>query len=66
MKKTASVPPEVDSVLENLAQKSHCTKAQVLKKAISLYKIAQEASKNNRKIAIVKENDELETEITGI
>ena len=64
--KNTVVSPEIDSALENLAKKSHCSKSQVLKKAISLYKIAQEASKNNRKIGIVKENDELEVEITGI
>lgn len=60
--------PQLDLILEGIANKSHCSKADILKKAIALMGIISEAKDRNDgcKFGIVEKNQELHTEIVGV
>ena len=46
------VSPELNQVLENLANETHTTKSDVLRKAIALMEVAVEARDNNQKLYV--------------
>ncbi|MBD2101911.1 DNA-binding protein [Leptolyngbya sp. FACHB-261] len=60
------VSPELNDVLEELAARSNGTKSDVLRKAITLMKVATDARDKGLKVGIVDENQHLVTEIVGI
>ncbi|MEH1849776.1 MAG: DNA-binding protein [Nostoc sp.] len=58
--------PEVYETLNNLAQQINGDNAEVLLKAIALLEIAVEAKQKGKHIWIADDDQNLETEITGI
>ena len=61
-----SVSPELNALLEQLAAAGHCTKSEVLRKAIALYDVAFEAKSQKRRIGILDQDKQLLTEIVGL
>jgi predicted transcriptional regulator len=60
------VSPELNDVLEDLADASHSTKSEVLRKAIALFDVASAAKQKNQKIGILDQDDKVVKEIVGI
>ena len=60
-----SLAPEVYSLLEDLAARSHGDKAEVFRKAIGLYKVALDAHDQGLRICAVAGDQEIETEFVG-
>ena len=58
--------PELNSTLEELAEQTHGTKSDVLRKAIALMEIAVRAKSEGRRFGIAKPEQELATEVVGI
>lgn len=63
---TLVVSPELNERLEQLASNSHTSKSEVLRKAIALFDLAAEAKAGKKRIGILDQNKQLETEIVGI
>ncbi|MBT9567914.1 MAG: hypothetical protein IV085_06405 [Thiobacillus sp.] len=49
-----------------MARYGHTTKSNVLRRAIALFDIAFEATRNKRYLGILDQNNNLETEIVGL
>lgn len=62
------VSQEIAEFIENLARDNQTTKADVMKRAIALLKVAHDEKKRHRSMGFVKEqnDDVLETKIVGI
>jgi predicted transcriptional regulator len=60
------ISSELNELLENLARYGHTTKSDVLRRAIALFDIAFEATRNNKHLGILDQNNNLETEIEGL
>jgi predicted transcriptional regulator len=60
------VSPALNGTLEDLAEKMHSTKSEVLRKAIALYEVAAEAKLRDQKMGILDKDDNLLTKIVGI
>jgi regulator of PEP synthase PpsR (kinase-PPPase family) len=60
------VSPELNDTLEELADRSHSTKSDVLRKAIALFEVASQAKQKNEKIGILDQDDKVIREIVGI
>jgi predicted transcriptional regulator len=60
------VSPELNDVLEDLAEISHSSKSEVLRKAIALFDVASTAKRKNQKIGILDQEDRVVKEIVGI
>lgn len=60
------VSPELNDVLEDLAETSHSSKSEVLRKAIALFDVASAAKQKNQKIGILDQEDKVVKEIVGI
>ncbi|WP_392535211.1 DNA-binding protein [Nostoc sp. C117] len=58
--------PKLYETINNLAQQMNGDRVEVLLKAIALLEIAVEAKQKNKHIWIADENQNLETQITGI
>jgi predicted transcriptional regulator len=58
--------PELNQKLEDLAEKSHASKSDVLRRAIMLLEVAVEAKEKGKKIGIASKEQTLETEIVGL
>ncbi len=58
--------PELNTMLEGLADKSGASKAEVLRRAIALMEVAVDAKKQGRKFGIAEKSEDLITEIIGI
>jgi predicted transcriptional regulator len=63
---TLVVSPELNERLEQLAANGHTSKSEVLRKAIALFDIVTEAKAEKKRIGILDQNKQLETEIVGI
>jgi len=63
---TLDISPETNEVIEGLAQSIGCSKSDVLRKAVSLLAIANEAKLAGRKFGIAEKDQPLATEIIGI
>jgi len=61
-----SVSPELNRRLEELAALGHSTKSEVLRKAIALFDLAATAKSENKRIGILDQSKQLETEIIGL
>ncbi len=60
------ISPELNTLLEQLADKTGGTKSDVLRKAISLMEVAVEAKRQGKKFGIAERDQQLSTEIIGL
>ena len=58
--------PQANIALESVASSRHTTKSDVLRKAIALVQVAEEARRANRKIGIFDTEANVFSEIVGI
>ena len=58
--------PQANSMLETLADDLQTTKSGVLRKALALVKVAEEAKRKNRKIGIFDTEQNVFSEIVGL
>lgn len=61
-----NLSPELDAVLDALAQETCSSRAEVLRRAIMLFKVAHEAKKDGKKFGVAAAGQVLETEIVGL
>ena len=61
-----AVSPELNERLEQLASSGHMTKSELLRRAIALFDVVAEAKSAKKRIGILDQNKNLETEIVGI
>jgi predicted transcriptional regulator len=61
-----AVSPELNDRLEQLAEASHTTKSEILRKAIALFDVVAEAKSEKKRFGILDQNKQLVTEIVGI
>ena len=57
--------PELDEYLEQLAVANHTSKRDILLKSIALFGLAVKAKAENKRIGILNQDKQLETEIEG-
>jgi predicted transcriptional regulator len=60
------VSPEVNDVLEQLADAVHGTKSEVLRRSIALFALAVQAKQQGKKIGIVEKEQLVSSEIVGL
>lgn len=60
------VSPELNERLETLAEQTHGTKSDVLRKAIALMDLAVQAKREGKRVGIAEGDQALSTEIVGI
>jgi predicted transcriptional regulator len=58
--------PQANTALESVASSQHTTKSDVLRKAIALVQVAEEARRANRKIGIFDTEANVFSEIVGL
>jgi predicted transcriptional regulator len=63
---TLTVSPELNETLEELAARSHSTKSDVLRRAITLLEVAAEAKARDEKLGLFDKDRKLVTEIVGL
>jgi predicted DNA-binding protein len=59
------VSGEMEERIEELAHRTGDTKAEVLNKAIGLYKLASDAARSGKRVVIVDDERDEENEIVG-
>ncbi|KPF71429.1 hypothetical protein IP88_10835 [alpha proteobacterium AAP81b] len=57
---------QTNALLEALANDLHTTKSGVMRKAIALVQVAEEAKRNNRKIGVMDSERNVFSEIIGL
>jgi predicted transcriptional regulator len=57
---------ETNEILERLANDSHVSKADILRKAIALMEVATDAKKRGQKFGVANKDQNLATEIVGL
>ncbi len=60
------ISPELNKLLEQLADWTGATKSEVLRKAIALMEVAVEAKRQGKKFGIAERDQQLSTEIIGL
>lgn len=60
------VSPQLNATLEELAEKTHGSKSDVLRRAIALMEVAVHAKEEGKKFGVANKDQELATEIVGI
>jgi hypothetical protein len=63
---TLDLSERADQLLERLALDSGTTKSEVLRRAIGLFEVAQEARLKGKRVGAVNEEGTLDTEFVGI
>ena len=58
--------PQANTALESVAASQHTTKSDVLRKAIALVQVAEEARRANRKIGVFDKEANVFSEIVGL
>ena len=58
--------PAANDLLEEIAASQHTTKSDVLRKAIGLVKLADDARRDNRKIGVFDTENNVFSEIVGL
>ena len=58
--------PQLNARLDELAEKAHATKSDVLRKALILYDVAAEAKEKGERLALIDKDRNVLTEIVGI
>ncbi len=61
-----TVSPELNRRLEQLAASGQTTKSEILRKAIALFDVVQQAQSDHKRIGILDQDSRLLTEIVGI
>ena len=61
-----TVSPALNARLEQWAAAGHCTKGEVLRKAIALYEVAVDAQSHQQRLGIVDQNRQVLAEIVGL
>ena len=62
---TLDLSPEVNALLDNLANQIHGTKGDVLRKAVGLFKLSMDARRKGLRVGTIGPDQELETEFVG-
>lgn len=60
------VSPQLNAKLEELAEKLHGSKSDVLRRAVALMDVAVQAKEEGKKFGVANKDQELATEIVGI
>ncbi len=60
-----TISPELDAILDNMAEEVHGSKGDAILKALALFKIALDAKKEGKRIGILDDELNVEQEITG-
>lgn len=60
-----NVSDDLNQALERMAAETETTKSEILRKALTLYEVAREGSKEGKKISLV-DGDKVVTEIVGL
>ncbi len=60
------VPNELNQVLEEISDSTGGSKTDVIRQAIALMKVAQDAKRQGRHLGLVSDSRKLETEIIGL
>jgi predicted transcriptional regulator len=60
------VSPELNETLEELAERSHSSKSDILRKAIALFDVAAQAKQKDQRVGILDRDDKVVKEIVGI
>jgi predicted transcriptional regulator len=60
------ISPELNALLDQLAEQTGSTKSELLRKAISLLEVAVEAKRQGKKFGIAERDQQLATEIIGL
>ncbi len=60
------ISTEMNSLLEQLSEKTGGTKSDVLRKAIALMEVAVDAKRQGKKFGIAEKDQQLATEIIGL
>ena len=60
------VSPELNEALEQLAQATHGSKSDVLRKAVVLMEVAVRARREGKRFGIAEPGEKLSTEIVGL
>jgi predicted transcriptional regulator len=60
------VSPELNNILEDIAESSFSTKTDVIRQALALVDIAHRAKKAGKHIGLVADASKLDTEIVGL
>lgn len=58
--------PQANSILEEVASNQHTTKSEVLRKAIGLVKVADDARRANGKLVVMHPDGKVFSEIVGL
>lgn len=66
IKLSLEVSPQMNEKLEELADKLHGTKSDVLRKAIALIEVAVRAKEEGKKFGVASADQTLTTEIVGL
>ena len=60
------ISKQLDTMLGNLATENGTNKSDILRKALALYEVANEAKERGNRLGIVSKDRELLTEIVGL
>lgn len=63
---TVTMSPELNKLLEDLADKAHGSKSDILRRAIALYDVAVKARDEKLRVGLFNDNKALEREIVGL
>lgn len=62
---TVDVSPELNALIEDLAQGAHTSKSEILRRSIALMDFAQRAKREGKKVGAANPDQELATEVIG-
>lgn len=62
---TVDVSPELNTLIEELAEGAHTSKSEILRRSIALMDFAQRAKKEGKKVGAANPGQELATEVIG-
>lgn len=66
VKLTLELAPEVNEILESLAEMMHTNKSDVLRRGIALLKVAAQAKQDGQKLGVATPDQPLTKEIIGL
>jgi len=61
-----TIPDELAEKLGVLSERSDTTKSEILRKALILFSVAQEGTREGKKLALVGDKGQVVTEIVGL
>jgi len=60
------VSPEINELLEKIADETGSNRSEVIRRALALMKVAHDARQRGKRLGLVSDPDKLETEIVGV